>query len=49
MEGNELTIWMEKKGSTGYMKGTFSDDSNALNIEWTYPGGGYKASAIRVK
>lgn len=49
MEGDELTIWMEKKGSTGYMKGKFSADGNALNIEWTYPGGGYKASAIRIK
>ncbi len=49
MDGDELTIWMEKKGSSGYMKGKFSDDGNALNVEWTYPGGGYKATAIRVK
>lgn len=49
MNGDELTIWMEKKGSSGYMTGRFSDDGNSLNIEWIYPGGGYKASAVRVK
>lgn len=49
MNNDELTIWMEKKGSSGYMKGKFSDDGDSLNIEWTYPGGGYKATAVRIK
>lgn len=44
-----LTIWMEKKNSDGFMKGVFSDDDNTMNIEWTYPGGGYAATATRIK
>lgn len=48
-ERGELTIWMDKKGSDGFMKGAFSDDGKKLDIEWTYPGGGYKATATRVK
>ncbi|MCY7349977.1 MAG: hypothetical protein LH606_04835, partial [Cytophagaceae bacterium] len=48
MDDEGLTIWMDKKGSDGFMKGKFSDDGNTLNIEWIYPGGGYKATAIRV-
>lgn len=49
MTDEGLTIWMEKKGSNGFMKGVFSDDDNTLNIEWTYPGGGYTATATRIK
>lgn len=49
MDDEGLTIWMEKKGSDGFMKGKFSDDNNTLNIEWFYPGGGYKATANRVE
>lgn len=45
----ELTIWMEKKGSDGFMKGTFSDDGNRLDVEWKYSGGGYKATAVKIK
>lgn len=47
-DAGELTIWMEKKGSDGFMKGRFSDDGNRLNIEWTYPGGGYAATATKI-
>jgi hypothetical protein len=49
MDEEGLTIWMDKKGSSGYMKGKFSDDGNTINIEWFYPGGGYKATATKVK
>ncbi|MBA2339115.1 MAG: hypothetical protein H0V88_01870 [Pyrinomonadaceae bacterium] len=49
MDDEGLTIWMDKKGSSGYMKGTFSDDGNTMNVEWFYPGGGYKATATKVK
>lgn len=49
MDGDELTIWMQEKGSSGYMKGKFCDDGNTMNIAWTYPGGGYKATATKVK
>lgn len=48
-ERGELTIWMEKKGSDGFMKGVFSDDGNTMNIEWIYPGGGYVATATKSK
>lgn len=48
-DAGELTIWMDKKGSDGFMKGKFSEDGNTLNIEWFYPGGGYTASATRIK
>lgn len=48
-DAGELTIWMDKKGSDGFMKGAFSDDGDTINIEWFYPGGGYTASATRVK
>ena len=44
-----LTIWMEKKNSDGYMKGVFSEDGKMMNIEWTFPGGGYTATAVKVK
>ncbi len=49
MDGNDLTIWAGEKGSPAYMKGTFSEDGNSFSCEWTYPGGGYKATSIRVK
>lgn len=48
-EQGDLTIWMEKKNSDGFMKGVFSDDGNRMNIEWTYPGGGYKATAVKAE
>lgn len=49
MDDEDLTIWMEKKGSDGFMKGVFSDDGNTMNVEWTYPGGGYTATGTRIK
>ncbi|MBA2620435.1 MAG: hypothetical protein H0U87_04470 [Acidobacteria bacterium] len=49
MTDEGLTIWMEKKGSDGFAKGKFSDDGNTMHVEWTYPGGGYKATATRVQ
>ncbi len=49
MDDEGLTIWMDHKGSSGYMKGRFSDDGDTMNIEWTYPGGGYQATANRIK
>ena len=48
-DAGELTIWMEKKGSDGFMKGVFSDDGNTLNAEWKYPGGGYAVTAAQIK
>ncbi len=49
MDEEGLTIWMDRKGSSGYMKGKFSDDGDTMNIEWLWPGGGYKATATKIK
>jgi hypothetical protein len=49
MEGGNLTIWAGEKGSPAYMKGEFSEDGDTFNCEWTYPGGGYKATGKRVR
>lgn len=49
MSDEGLTIWMDRKGSDGYMKGKFSDDGKKLDIEWFYPGGGYTASAAKIE
>jgi hypothetical protein len=49
MDGDELTIWMDRKGSDAYMKGKFSDDGKRFDIKWTYPGGGYQATAAKVE
>jgi hypothetical protein len=47
MDGNNLTIWGGEKGSPAYCKGEFSEDGDSFNIEWVYPGGGYKANGVR--
>jgi len=44
-----FTLWMEEKGSSGYMKGKISEDGNKFTGEWIYPGGGYKATGIKVQ
>lgn len=49
MDGDELTIWLDRKGSDAYMKGTFSDDGKKMDIEWVYPGGGYTATVKKIK
>lgn len=49
MEGSELTIWLDNKGSDAYMKGKISADGQSYTGEWTYPGGGYKMTAAKVK
>jgi hypothetical protein len=49
MDGDTLRIWAGEKGSPAYMKGKFSEDGNTFSCEWTYPGGGYKATGTRVK
>lgn len=49
MDGNNLTIWGGEKGSPAYCKGEFSEDGKNFNLEWFYPGGGYKAYGVRVK
>lgn len=49
MDEEGLTIWVDKKSFTGYMKGKFSDGGNTMNVEWFCPGGGYKATATKVK
>lgn len=48
MNGDDLMIWAGEKGSAAYMKGKFSDGGRTMNIEWFYPGGGYKATAAKV-
>ncbi len=47
-DDNTFTLWMEEKGSSGYMKGKISEDGNAFRGEWIYPGGGYKATGTKV-
>ena len=49
MDGDTLTIWAGEKGSAAYYKGKISDDGQTMSGEWTYPGGGYKATGTRVK
>lgn len=49
MDGDTLTIWAGEKGSPAYCKSKFSEDGNSMTAEWTYPGGGYKATGTRVK
>jgi len=49
MDGDTLTIWGEEKNSPAYFKGEFSGDGDTLTGGWVYPGGGYEATATRVK
>jgi hypothetical protein len=49
LDGNTLTIWGGEKGSPAYYRGTFGDDGNVLSGGWVYPGGGYEATATRIK
>lgn len=49
MDGDTLTIWGGEKNSPAYFKGEFSKDGNTLTGGWVYPGGGYEATATRVK
>lgn len=49
IDGDDLTIWLDRKGSDAYMKGKFNDDGKALEIEWFYPGGGYTASVRKIE
>ena len=48
MDGDELTIWLDRKGSDAYMKGKFSNNGRKMDIEWFYPGGGYTATVKRI-
>jgi hypothetical protein len=48
LNDNTLTIWAGERGSPAYYQGTFSDDGNILVGAWTYPGGGYEATATRL-
>jgi hypothetical protein len=48
MDGNNLTIWYGEKGSPSFMKGRLSEDGSTMTVEWTYPGGGYKATGKRI-
>jgi hypothetical protein len=47
LDGDMLTIWGGHRGSDSYHKGTFSTDGNTLSGAWTWPGGGYEATATR--
>ena len=47
LEGNTLTIWGGKKGSSAFYKGVFSKDGNKVTGEWTYPGDGYQSTMSR--
>lgn len=49
MDGDALTIWAGEKNSPAFYKGELSDNGNTMTGEWTYPGGGYQATGIRVK
>jgi hypothetical protein len=49
LEGDNLTIWGEEKGSPAYAKGKFSEDGNTGSGDWVYPGGGYQFTMTRVR
>lgn len=50
LDGDILTIWGGERGSPAFYKGKFSEDSNTLSGEWTYPGGGgYESIATKVR
>lgn len=47
-DGDTLTIWGGEKGSPAFFRGTYSPDGDALDGEWTYPGGGgYRSTMTR--
>lgn len=48
MDGNNLTIWLGEKNSTGFMKGQISEDGNSFTGEWTYPDGGYSVTGKKI-
>ncbi len=43
-----LTIWGGFVGSPASFKGKFSEDGNTIAGGWTWPGGGYEATMIRI-
>ena len=49
LEGDSLTIWVGKRDSPAYYRGTFGDDGDILTGAWHYPGrDGYEATSTRV-
>lgn len=47
--GDTITIWFGDKGSDNLFKGRFAADGNSYSGEWRWPGGGYRATATRVR
>lgn len=49
VDENTFTNWFGDVGSDNYYKGVFSESGNHLAGQWTWPGGGYEATMIRVR
>jgi hypothetical protein len=49
LEGDTLRIWAGEKGSPAQFNGKFSADGSSYSGEWVFPGGGYKATATKIK
>jgi hypothetical protein len=47
--GDTLTIWFGDRGSKNRFKAKFGPDGKTYSGEWKWPGGGYKATARRVR
>jgi len=47
-EGDDMTIWMDEKGSPAVYTGTFSADGYTIEGVWLWPGGGYRETMNRV-
>jgi hypothetical protein len=48
-DNDAFTIWMGEKSSPTYCKVKFSDDGNTIDLEWIFPGGSYKVTAVKAK
>jgi hypothetical protein len=49
LEGDTLRIWAGEKGSPAQFNGKFSTDGSSYSGKWVFPGGGYKATATKIK
>ena len=49
VEGDTLRTWFGERGSNNHFEGRFSEDGDSYSGAWQWPGGGYSATATRVK
>ncbi len=48
IDGDTIRTYFGEKGSDNYFEGHFDEDGNSYSGAWQWPGGGYKATLLRI-